>query len=328
MDRRGATPIGFRGGMARARRRWRPGGRTACAVVAALLGASLGAPAYSQPRTRVAVTAFENKVRMPWWDASWRIGEGLAEMLTTELLATGRFVVVERQAAADVVGEQALAQSGLVRRETGAPTGQLLGAQYVVRGAITQFEEQASGGSVGMQTNRAAIAGRASNGHVGLDIRLIDTTSGQIVASRHVAVAVPGAGASLSAMGRQVTFGGDAFYQTPLGQATRSAVQQAVLFIAATTPAPSGAPTSWALVKVDGRTAYVNAGTGAVRVGDVLRVYSRGEDLTDPSTGQRLGAVERAVGTLEVVEVHEQFSVGTIQSSTGAMKRGDAVRVR
>ncbi len=284
--------------------------------------------AFAQGKVRVAVTAFENKVRMPWWDPSWKIGEGLAEMLTTELVATGRFAVVERQAVGDVVGEQALGQSGLVRRETTPSTGQMLGAQYLVRGAITEFEEQASGGGAGVQGRYGGVDARVSNGHVGLDIRLVDTSSGQVIASQHVAARVPAGSAAVGALGRRVAWGGDAFYQTPIGQATREAIRQAVHLIATATPSMN-APASWAVVKVDGRTAYVNAGSGsAVRVGDVLRVYSRGEELTDPATGQKLGALERTVGSIEIVEVHEQFSVAVIQSSTGPMKRGDTVRAR
>src|SRR5262245_9532376 len=94
--------------------------------------------AAAQAKTRIAVTAFENKVKMPLPDSSWKIGEGLAEMLTTELVKTGQFIVVERQGLSDVVGEQALGQSGLVRGETAARTGQMLGAQIVVRGAVTE----------------------------------------------------------------------------------------------------------------------------------------------------------------------------------------------
>jgi curli biogenesis system outer membrane secretion channel CsgG len=132
--------------------------RSACvvlmiAMIATMLGASTDVLA--QAKTRIAVTAFENKVKQPSGDPSWKIGEGLAEMLTSELVKTGQFIVVERQGLGDVVGEQALGQSGLVRGETVARPGQLLGAQVVVRGAVTEFEEQASGGGAGVR--RAAL---------------------------------------------------------------------------------------------------------------------------------------------------------------------------
>jgi curli biogenesis system outer membrane secretion channel CsgG len=301
----------------------------ACLVgVIAVLGAA--SDALAQPKTRIAVTAFENKVKTPLPDASWKIGEGLAEMLTTELVRTGQFIVVERQALGDVVGEQALGQSGLVRRETAAQSGQILGAQVVVRGAVTEFEERASGGGAGIQGRRFAVEGRAENAHVAIDIRLIDTSSGQVIASHNVSKIAPAAGGAIGVQGRRVSFGGDAFFQTPIGQTTRAAMQEAVQFIVSRSPTTAAAAPSFSIVKVEAGTAYINAGANAdVRVGDVFQVYSRGEDLTDPDTGLKLGSSERLVGSIQVREVQEQFSIGTIRSGPGGtMQRGDRVRDR
>lgn len=301
----------------------------ACLVgVIAVLGAA--SDALAQAKTRIAVTAFENKVKTPLPDASWKLGEGLAEMLTTELVRTGRFIVVERQALGDVVGEQALGQSGLVRRDTAAQSGQILGAQVVVRGAVTEFEERASGGGAGIQGRRIAIEGKAENAHVAIDIRLIDTSSGQVIASHSVSKIAPSAGGAIGVQGRRgVSFGGDAFYQTPIGQATRAAMQEAVQFIVSRSPTTAAAAPSFSIVKVEAGTAYINAGANAnVRVGDVFQVYSRGDDLTDPDTGLKLGASDRLIGSIQVSEVQEQFSIGTIRSGTGVMKRGDRLRVR
>jgi curli biogenesis system outer membrane secretion channel CsgG len=295
-------------------------------VIAALLGAVSDGRA--QAKTRVAVTAFENKVKTPLPDASWRIGEGLAEMLTTELVRTGRFIVVERQAIGDVVGEQALGQSGLVRRETAAQSGQILGAQIVVRGAVTEFADSVSGGGAGVQGRNFAVQGRADNAHVAIDLRLIDTATGQVLASHNVSKLASGAGAAFGVRDRRVAFGGDAFFQTPIGQATRAAMQEAVSFIVSRSPSAAPA-TSFSIVKVEGGTVYINAGANAdVRVGDVFQVYSRGEDLVDPNTGLKLGSSERLVGSIQVSDVQDQFSIGTIRGGPGAMQRGDRVKFR
>lgn len=295
------------------------------AVVVLALGTA--PPALAQPKPRVAVTAFDNKVKTPWWDPSWKLGEGMAEMLTTELVKTGRVIVVERQALGDLAQEQALGQSGLIRRETAAPTGQVLGAQIVVRGAITEFEAQASGGGLGVRGRQFGVEAQAENAHVALDLRLIDTATGQVIASTNVSKVVPSAGAGAGVRVGSVAFGGDVFYRTPIGQATRAAIQDAVQFVLARIPL--GAAASFAVVKVEGTTAYINAGAGAnVKVGDVYTVFSRGEELTDPDTGLKLGAAERRVGLIEVTEVHEQFSIGTIRDASGAVRRGDRVKGR
>ena len=281
----------------------------------------------AQGKIRIAVTAFENKVKTPWWGPSWKIGEGLAEMLTSELSKTGQFIVVERQALGDIVKEQELGQSGLIRGETAARTGQILGAQIVVRGAVTEFEEQASGGGAGIRFGGFGAEGSVRNAHVALDIRLIDTSTGQVIASHNAAKSAPAAGGGIGARVGTVTFGGDAFFQTPLGQATRAAMQDALQFIMAT--AFKAVTPSFSIVKVEGGMAYVNAGANSnVRVGDVFMVYSKDEDLVDPDTGLKLGSDEKIVGSIQVTNVQEKFSIGTIRGGAGAMKRGDLVKVR
>ncbi len=282
---------------------------------------------YAQGKVRIAVTAFENKAKSPYLDPSWKIGEGLAEILTTELAKTGQFIVVERQALGDIVKEQELGQTGLVRGETAARTGEIMGAQIVVRGAITEFEERASGGGAGLQVRGFQGGGGVSNAHVALDIRLIDTSSGQVIASHRAAKSVPSGGGKLDARIGTVQFGGEAFFQTPFGQATRAAMDDALQFIMAT--AFKAVVPSFSIVKVEGGTAYINAGTNSnVRVGDVFMVYTRGEELIDPDTGLKLGSDERMIGSIQITSVQEKFSIGTIRGSTGAMKRGDLVKVR
>lgn len=311
-------------------RKPRSGSSTLTGVMATLIAATamMGLTQTAQAQTRIAVTAFENKVKMPWWDASWKIGDGLAEMLSSELVKTGQFTVVERLGLADVAAEQALGQSGLVRRESAAASGQMLGAQVIVRGAITEFQEDASGGNLGVQRGGTQLQGSAQTGHIGLDLRLIDAATGVIIASQNISRPVPGGGIGIGRQTRSVDFGGQAYFQTPIGQATRAAMQDAVQFVLARTPRLT-APRSFSVVKVEGSAVYLNAGANAnVKVGDVLQVYSRGEALIDPDTGLRLGAAERAIAQIQITEVQDQFSIAVIQGATGAMKRGDPVRPR
>jgi curli biogenesis system outer membrane secretion channel CsgG len=295
------------------------------AVSMTMLGASKEACA--QGKIRIAVTAFENKAKGPFYDSSWKIGEGLAEMLTSELAKTGQFIVVERQALGDIVKEQELGQTGLIRGETAARTGQVLGAQIVVRGAVTEFEESASGGGADIGLRNLNIGGKIQNAHVALDIRLIDASTGQVIASHNASKVVPSAGGGVGARIGTVTFGGDAFFNTPIGQATRAAMQDALQFIMAT--AFKAIIPSFSIVKVDGGTAYINGGaTSNVRVGDVYMVYSKGEDLVDPDTGLKLGSDEKMIGSVQITSVQEKFSIGTIVGGGGPMKRGDLVKVR
>jgi curli biogenesis system outer membrane secretion channel CsgG len=77
---------------------------------------------------------------------------GLTEMMIAELLKTDRFVVVERQAIADVLAEQQLQYSGTVNPETAVQAGRVVGAQFFIRPVITTFSygEKGRGGEVGV----------------------------------------------------------------------------------------------------------------------------------------------------------------------------------
>jgi curli biogenesis system outer membrane secretion channel CsgG len=278
---------------------------------------------YTGPKKRIAVTKFENKVTGVY--GNWRLGEGFSEMLTTELMKTGQFVVVERQALQDVLGEQELGQSGVVRKETAAKVGQVLGAQIIVRGVVSEFTLNESGGGGGIGIAGFRIGGRSSNAHVAVDIRLVDTTTGQVLQSHNAVGKAESSGVAVGVSRGLVDFGAEGFQNTPLGQATRGAIQDAVRFIIANMET---VPFSAKVVKVEGNKVYINAGSLMnVKSGFKFYAYSVGEDIVDPDTGLKLGADEKLIGTVEVREVQDKFSIGFLQSGSG-LKRGDVLKLQ
>jgi len=88
---------------------------------------------YNGPRARIAVITFDNKTGKGYG----RIGQGMADMLATEFVNTNRYIVLERQELGAVTAEQDLARSGRIQPGTGAPTGQIEGAELLVMGALT-----------------------------------------------------------------------------------------------------------------------------------------------------------------------------------------------
>ncbi len=60
-------------------------------------------------KKRIGVAGFENK---SGWRGEARLGDGMAEMLTTSLYNTGRFIIVERQDLEDILTEQKLQEEG------------------------------------------------------------------------------------------------------------------------------------------------------------------------------------------------------------------------
>jgi len=279
---------------------------------------------YTGPKKRVAVTKFDNKVQGTY--GSWNIGEGMAEQLTTALIKTGRFVVVERQALKDVLGEQELGQTGVIKKETAAKVGQVLGAQIIIRGVVSEFEQAESGGGGGIGIGGFRIGGRSSNAHVGIDIRLIDASSGQVLTSHNAVGKVESSGVAFGVSRGIVDFGADSFKNAPIGQATRQAIEDAVKFIVDTMET---VPFTAKVIKIEGKKIYVNIGSNMnVKAGTKMYAYSLGEDLVDPDTGLRLGADEKLLGTVEVRDVQSKFSIGYMVSGNGPLKRGDILKLQ
>jgi len=104
------------------------------------------AEAYNGPKARIAVLDFENKAGASYG----ALGNGMSDMLATELLNTNRYIVLERQKLAGVLAEQDLARTGRIQPGTGAATGQVEGAELLVTGAVTGFEPNYQGGGIGI----------------------------------------------------------------------------------------------------------------------------------------------------------------------------------
>lgn len=115
------------------------------------------------------------------------VGRALTTMLTNELAAREAFVVVERQKIRAVLEEQAFSESGYVEGKQGATLGKLLGADYLVTGTVTAFEEKieekVKSGFFGSNTRVQHIS---HGGYLAVDLRVIDVASGAIAAARTV----------------------------------------------------------------------------------------------------------------------------------------------
>lgn len=279
---------------------------------------------YHGPKKRIAVTRFDNRVQnIP---GNWNVGDGMAEMLTTELIKTGRFVVIERQALQDIVGEQELGQTGLVKQETAAKVGQVLGAQIIVRGVVSEFEQSESGGGGGLDIGGFRLGLSSSNAHVAVDIRLIDAATGQVLQSHNAVGKAESSGMGFGVAKGDVNFMAEGFKKTPIGQATRQAIHDAVKFIIDTM---ERMPFAAKVIKFEGGKVTINAGsTTNIKPGMKFYAYSLGEEIVDPDTGLKLGSEEKLVGTVEVRDVKDKFSIGYLTTGGGPLKKGDLLKLQ
>src|ERR1017187_4725149 len=88
-----------------------------------------------QARPKVAIKTFANPANF----SRSTIGDSLTDMLTTELENTGKFNVLERAQIDELTKEIDFGSSGYGNQKTFAPKGNLLGAQYLLMGKVTNF---------------------------------------------------------------------------------------------------------------------------------------------------------------------------------------------
>ena len=193
---------------------------------------------YNGPRARVAVSRFTDKTAKGWYTGA--IGDGMAEMLATALFNSNRFIVLERQTLKDVLAEQDLAASGRISQETGAPIGQVEGAELLITGAVTGFEPDSGGlgGAIGglFGGPYGQVAGSFKNAYLAIDIRVIDTRTSRILAAATVEGRASSFGGGLAIIGGSLGGGLSGWSKTPMEKALRVCLAKAVEFIASRTP--------------------------------------------------------------------------------------------
>ncbi len=284
-------------------------------------------------KVRVAVAKFGANDRFAQIYGGWDIGGGLSAQLVTELIDSGQVIVVERGILSQIIQEQELANAKLVTKETAAQVGKLLGVDYLIVGEVTEFEQRAVGGGGHFGLFKwffPKVSGEFTAAHVGIDLRVIDTTTGEILHSHRASGrAWEKAGAVELNSIVNFTFGADAFQKTPLGKATRKVIGESLQFVLGAVQKRLESYASWVgkVIHVENETIYLNAGVSSqVQTGDRLSVFSIKKVLTDPETNQVVGLIENPIGELVVTGAKEKFSTARVVNATAIPKKGDIVR--
>jgi curli biogenesis system outer membrane secretion channel CsgG len=191
-------------------------------------------------RPTVAVLSFEYGTIQRWWSGTWDIGEGISDMIVDELVNDGSFRVIERRRLDAVLAEQNFSNSE--RADPSAKTlvqiGKALGVKYLVVGSVTKFgteqsNKSISGGGFGGAFGVGQVGTSKGKANVAITARIIDTTTGEIMASakgdgtsKRSGLLLGGAGGGGGGAGfGGISFGSSQFHDTILGEATEAAVK-------------------------------------------------------------------------------------------------------
>ncbi|MHB8635336.1 MAG: CsgG/HfaB family protein [Fimbriimonadaceae bacterium] len=254
-------------------------------------------------------------------------GTGLTEMLTTALVDSNRFLVLERKALPDIQTEQALSASPSADPNAALKPASILSAQALIRGAVTEFSYKSSStGGSGILGNVLGVSHTASEATVVLDIRIYDASTSVILDSVKGVGKVKASGTSANLNVYNVNLGASNFQSSPLGEATRRAIADCVRQIC-----QRMAKIPWearvADLEADGQTLYINAGSAmGIKQGDEFDIYHPGRDIIDPDTKVVIGRTkDTKCGHVKVDTVTAGLSIAKVVDGSGFAK-SDVVR--
>ncbi|NCT67971.1 MAG: penicillin-binding protein activator LpoB [Rhodanobacteraceae bacterium] len=162
------------------------------------------------------------------------IGRVLTNILTNELAARPSFTVVERRRLQAILEEQELGASGRLRAGDGARIGALTGAQYLVMGTVTAFEQ-----GVQRTRSRGLLGGlggskESSTSYLAIDLRVVDTSTGEISQARSIEGRATRTSSSISLDAGVAGFGYEALHDEALAKVVRAAVIEAIDYLECT----------------------------------------------------------------------------------------------
>ncbi len=275
-------------------------------------------------RYTVAVAEFDNQ---SGWEGQIRLGHAWATVMTDLLNRSGRFTVLaESSMRAAVLDEQDLGTSGRTAGGNKTPTvGQMTPAQLLVKGVITHVQTNTGGQGGGIGWGKVRIGGKKKTAEIHATIYLLDTTTGQVMASTSVVGLSKSKGGTVSFTDGDVgaTFGGHK--DDTLPKAISGAVAQAVVWLVEQLPY---VPWSGTVIMVRDEEVYVNRGSReGVNLGQIFRVGER-DVLRDPDTGEVLDESLEEVAQLEVIRVRPRVSICKVASGElRAVHKGHGVHL-
>ena len=317
-----------------------------CAAQQAAPPAQPGAaPAQQGPKKRVAVLNFDygtvKTVVAAIFGTDQDVGKGITDLLVQKLVQDGRYSVIERSALDKVLTEQNFSNSDRADATSAAKIGKVLGVDAIILGSITKFgrDDKSVGGAGGGRSGwTRVIAGankKDSKAEVAITARLVNTTTGEILAAVTGNGQSTRSGFSLGGGGGNYGGGGGGavdmtssnFAETILGEAVTKAV-------ADTATQLDGAAANLPIVKavysglvadVSGNSLIINVGSkSGVRVGDKVEISRAVRTVKDPATGKVLKTITNKLGEATVTEVDADSATANY-SGAAPPKVGDVV---
>ncbi|MES2018098.1 MAG: CsgG/HfaB family protein [Pseudomonadota bacterium] len=246
-------------------------------------------------KRKVAIGRFSNETRYGrtfQTDASLDpLGKQASDMLSTKLIASKKFLVLERPDMGKIIDEQ---------KRSGQSAG-LVGVDALIVGSVTEFGRSTTGKTGFMSATKVQTA-RAK-----VEVRLVDARSG------HAFFSATGTGEASTESGEVAGFGNKADYDATLNDraiaAAISDLQSALI--------SKLEERQWRtdILKSDGHQVYMSGGEKqGIRAGDTFNIVREGEKVTSAQSGFQITLPGTTVATVKVVSLF-----GDAETNEGAV---------
>ena len=284
-----------------------------CFGIIMLLGASaFGGDDSPTIKKRAIVGTFVDKSDHAWYRGN-NPGEGMADMLITALVKSGKFKVYERAALDEILAEKNLSVSDLAN--DGVEAGKKLEiGDVLVKGTITEFgyKEKKIGGSIASGLLKKAAV-KQYTARVGVDLRIISVGTSEVLWADNLAETKTSTSIGIST--DKFSFGDqNTFDEHIVGQATRNVIDNIVKKIEQITK-----DMKWTgILIVADEFYFIDAGSEiGIKPGMEFDVKRERKKVTHPKTGKILKIIYDEVGVVKATEVEEGVTTVEAVSGTG-----------
>lgn len=208
------------------------------------------------------------------------------------LVNSGKFDIVDRAKLKSLSDEILLSEDGLVNSDSAIHYGNFTGAEYLLFPKIVSSWSTSATRDVPYSGGEAEVT--VSSGFA-IELKLIVTSTSEIKVAQKVS-------AQLSAT--ELESSGQApSTETALRGVIRKASSKAGIAVVSALY-----PIKVAHISQVSGLVTLNAGKKRLKKGKILKVFSVGESIIDPDTGEAFASDEQQIGKIKVLEVHDKFS--------------------
>lgn len=253
------------------------------------------------------------------------VGSGFRDALIDKMLEKRYFDVLNRKGLSDTITEFELQNLGLTRPEGRIKPAKVKNARYIVRGVITDFSTRVDA-SVIAGVLLGAVGLEARSDVISLQLMIEDLENNQVIISE----AITESKTSGSARYQNIAFGTQIFWDSPLGDATAEALDEAIDYLIEQLPKnkwyasviPFGDQN---IFTVDDRIIVSGGIERGMTIGSHWQLVRKGQKLIDPNTLDDAGfSPDIPLDAMVILqEVNEKNAFGVVVQ--GSFKAGNTL---